>query len=352
VRLLDRVAGSEDGRAILARELERQNLLTPPKELEELSDSAVPYPELSWGSESAQRAVEQGPIFITGRFRSGSTLLWNLFRHIPGITAYYEPFNERRWFDYASRGVRVDPTHRNVSEYWTEYDGLDELGQYFRESWKFEHLYMPAWAWNPAMRRYIEVLLERAVGRPVLQFNEVDFRLGWLRAQFPRAKILHIFRHPRDQWCSTIQGKECTPSSALRDFERFDGFYLLPWGRDLRHAFAFINLDGAAHPYELFYQLWKLSYLFARRHADHSIAFEDLIGEPRRRLESILSSLGVAGYDLDTISGLIEPLSVGRWKDYAAEAWFSAIERRVDSTLNEYARGLRSCASARVQPKN
>ena len=353
VRLVARVAESDDGRAILARELERQNLLIPPKELAELSDAAVAYPELSRGSAAVQAALEQEPIFITGRFRSGSTLLWNLFRHIPGTTAYYEPFNERRWFDSASRGVRVDPTHRNVSEYWKEYDGLDELGPYFRESWKFEHLYMPHWAWNPAMRRYIEVLIERAAGRPVLQFNEVDFRLAWLRVQFPRAKILHIFRHPRDQWCSTIQGKVCTPSSTLCDFERLDGFYLLAWGRDLRRAFPFVSLESTAHPYELFYQLWKLSYLFGRHHADHSLAFEDLLSEPRRTLDAALASVEVAGYDLETLLGLIEPVSVGRWKDYAEEAWFAAIERRVDAALDEYSRGLRlqrSTARSRREP--
>ena len=35
-------------------------------------------------------------VLVTGRFRSGSTLLWNLFRHCDGVTAYYEPFNRRR----------------------------------------------------------------------------------------------------------------------------------------------------------------------------------------------------------------------------------------------------------------
>jgi hypothetical protein len=31
------------------------------------------------------------PIFITARFRSGSTLLWNMFRRLRGYRAYYEP---------------------------------------------------------------------------------------------------------------------------------------------------------------------------------------------------------------------------------------------------------------------
>jgi hypothetical protein len=36
------------------------------------------------------------PVFVTGRFRSGSTLMWSLFRNVPGCTAFYEPLNERR----------------------------------------------------------------------------------------------------------------------------------------------------------------------------------------------------------------------------------------------------------------
>jgi hypothetical protein len=34
---------------------------------------------------------------------------------LPGCTAYYEPFNERRWFDPRTRGERVDATRRNVA---------------------------------------------------------------------------------------------------------------------------------------------------------------------------------------------------------------------------------------------
>jgi len=63
-------------------------------------------------------------VFITARFRSGSTLLCNLFRQVDACTAYYEPFNERRWFDPSVRGNRVDPTHRDVEDYWREYDAL------------------------------------------------------------------------------------------------------------------------------------------------------------------------------------------------------------------------------------
>src|SRR5437763_16548303 len=62
-----------------------------------------PYSDVSRSARS--NVPQHSPIFITGRFRSGSTLLWNIFRHIPGCTAYYEPLNERMWFDRKARGA-------------------------------------------------------------------------------------------------------------------------------------------------------------------------------------------------------------------------------------------------------
>src|SRR5262249_14305528 len=146
-----------------------------------------------------------GAVFITGRFRSGSTLLWNLFRMADGFTSYYEPLNERRWFDASARGDRVDPTHRGVSDYWKEYTGLEELGRYYCADWIRRNLYMDERHWDPDLLAFVRLLCERAAGRPVLQFNRVDFRLAWLRHHFPAARIVHLYRHPRDQWCSHIQ---------------------------------------------------------------------------------------------------------------------------------------------------
>src|SRR5438105_10664268 len=99
-----------------------------------------------------------------------------MFRNIPGLTAYYEPFNERRWFDPSARGSKMDSTHRNVSDYWKEYDGLQELDHYYREEWIGRNLLMDANSWNPDMKRYVEFLIAMAPGRPVLQFNRIDFR--------------------------------------------------------------------------------------------------------------------------------------------------------------------------------
>lgn len=278
------------------------------------------------------------PIFITARFRTGSTLLWNLFRHLPATTAYYEPFNERRWFDRDKRGTYVDPKHLNVSDYWREYDGLDELGNHFDLRWKFKQLYMPEDASNPAMQRYIEILLERARGRAVLQFNEVDLRLAWVRAKFPAAKILHLFRDPRDQWCSTLRAAASRPMPhSLREFKRFDQFYLLLWNRDLHRDFPFLTLDDHTHPYEIFYQVWKLSYLFGRFRAHYSVAFEEFVADPRGAIRKLFDALGIEDYDLDMLARLVSPVPLGTWRQSPDAERFESIEARVDANFAHHA---------------
>ena len=240
---LRRFLATDDARESLFALIEEHNGGVLGTELGKLDATALPY-----------AAPLNGPVFISGRFRSGSALLWNLFRHVPGVTSYYEPFNERRWFDPAARGDQVDQSHLGVTDYWVEYDGLAELGRFFDPQWKFRNLYMSSAAWNLPMQRYIETMMARARGRAVLQFNEVDFRLGWLRARFPTVPILHVYRHPRDQWCSTLLGAARSAAQCrLREFAPLDGFYLMSWARDLRHTFPFLTLAEDAFVYELFF---------------------------------------------------------------------------------------------------
>lgn len=119
--LLGAALDTDDGRQLLAQ----VQGYAVPASVRELrgGDGSVHrrYPDL--GRACPPGDPRPAPVFITARFRSGSTLLWNLFRHVPGCTAYYEPLNERRWFDPASRGDRVDKTHVGVEDYWREYKG-------------------------------------------------------------------------------------------------------------------------------------------------------------------------------------------------------------------------------------
>ena len=273
------------------------------------------------------------PIFISARFRSGSTLLWNLFRHLPGHTAYYEPLNERGWFR-ADDGRGTDVTHLGVDDYAAEYRGLVELESCFSELWGYRRLFMDEASFDPAMARYLSTLIARAPARPVLQFNRVDFRLRWLRARFPEARILHLYRCPRDQWVSTLRGdSEPGPTARLADFGPHDRFYLLPWLADLRAVFPCLDLPGDWHPYAAHYLLWRLSWLYGRQGADASIAYEALVDDLPGSFAALTEPLALGPVDTAPLAALVKGDRAPRWPRYADAAWFEAIESECEAVL-------------------
>lgn len=303
-------------------------------ELEDLSNDFSPYSEL--GGFTQRNYSQKKPIFITGRFRSGSTLLWNIFRHIEGITSYYEPLNERRWFDPSVRGDKVDPTHVNVdTDYWREYEGLrSQLGHLYSVKWIDRDLYMDDKSSNWDLQRYLDALIRAAPDKAVLQFNRADFRLAWLKYNFPKAKFVHIYRHPRDQWISTLMDSACfgPDSGDLSAFQNADKFYLRMWVRDLQHWFPFLK-DWSRHPYYHFYFLWKLSFLFGQNYCQHSIKFENLVTKPRSVLEPLFSDLDIEEPPWDRILSVISTPKMGKWNEYASESWFQKIEYECEQEM-------------------
>jgi hypothetical protein len=339
-RLVRKFFETDDGRRIMADALKG---LLPLRTGLPVGFTCEPPPYHDLGSAVPGGAGHQGrgAIFITARFRSGSTLLWNLFRNVKGFTAYYEPLNERQWFDPAIRGNRLDATHRGVTDYWREYEGLEILGNYYREHWISQNLLMNADFWEPDLKRYVDLLIERAAGRPVLQFNRIDFRLPWFRQHFSQARIVHLFRHPRDQWCSSLLDLGRFPANGrMAEFAAHDGFYLLMWARNLNYHFPFLDEKSVRHPYQLFYYLWKLSYIYGRAFADCSLAYEDLVAAPRDQLAALFSALDVRDYNLDRLVNLVDQPSLGRWKEYASDSWFRDHESACEAVLAEF--GLRT----------
>jgi hypothetical protein len=296
-----------------------------------------PYPGL--GRKFARTAgAGSEPIIVTARFRSGSTLLWNLFRNMNGFTAYYEPHNERRWFDPQLRGIKIDPTHRNVTNYWEEYEGLEHLERYYREDWIRRDLFMDADFWDPDLLEYTRQLIEKAPQRPVLQCNHIDFRLAWFRRHFPSAQFIHLYRHPREQWCSSLLDQNFPSHRKTTDFSPYDGFYLLTWARDLKHRFPFLDQGTTEHPYQLFYFIWKLSYMYGRQYADYSLSYENLVNHPHHELERLLRFVGgeADGQDLARLVDLIGKPSPERWRDYAEDDWFLRHESMCETTIADF----------------
>ena len=274
----------------------------------------------------------EGVIFITSRFRSGSTLLWNLFRNIEGCTSYYEPFNERKWFDEETRGNHVDKTHVGVDDYWHEYKELSDLSKFYDEKWIHKQIYMDEKSYNPNMEHFIDCIIENTKGTPVMQFNRIDLRLPWIKKHYPKAKIIHLYRNPRDVWASFLTNKKVMTASNIESTYE-DAFYLDVWCEDLADFYPFLDPAVTRHPYQRFYYLWKLSYLFGTEWADHSVSFEDLAYSPHDCIQSMFNNLGLNG-DINELSKVIQPPPQHKWKEFAKDEWFLEHENHCESNLS------------------
>ena len=336
-QFVQRIATTEDAKVMATNTLRGLLHWQPDIDPSRFKMAQPLYDDLGHSHRAAQTGRHRNAIIITGRFRSGSTFLWNIFRHIEGMTAYYEPFNERRWFDPCTRGDRLDQTHKHVEDYWREYDGLDMLGDYYREEWTYKNLYMGSSFWAPEMKRYVELLIEKAAGRPVLQFNRIDLRLQWFRQNFPNAKIIHLYRHPRDQWCSSLLDPQCCPKDgSMERFVLHDGFYLRSWARDLRSHFPFLAEEKISHPYQMFYLIWKISYLWGVNFSHYSIAFEDLITNLESILKDLFCILEVDQFNIEKIQSLVSRPDLGKWQKYADDNWFKKHESTCETILEDF----------------
>jgi hypothetical protein len=207
--------------------------------------------------------------------------------------------------------------------------------------------------WEPDLKRYIEVMIEKARGCPILKFNRIDFRLPWIQKHFPNARLIHLYRHPRDQWCSTLQDNANRPmvesteqlynpdfylskDGTFEQFAEHDNYYLRIWARDLRHHFPFLDETRLRHPYQMFYYLWKLSYLFGRKYCRYSIKYENLISYPEPQLEQLMDAAGIRNFDLQKLRTLLVKPGLGKWQRYADETWFQNHEEYCESVLADF----------------
>lgn len=286
---------------------------------------------------------DNAPIFITARFRSGSTFLWQLFRALPDITAYYEPLNENRWF--LNLEYRTDPSHIGATDYDREYAGLSHLDAFYDENWIYKNFHMAAQDHDPNLVNYIQGLISATDKRPVLQFNRMDFRLQWLRAHFPSAILLHLYRDPRQQWMSIQKdGGLVSRTYKYAAGDHFDLFYLFDWVRDLRRMFPFLEPEGR-HPYALHYYLWRMSYIYGRAFCDLSICYEELVENFSPVMDKILdtASIPVDSDGMENLGRLNTGKAGKTWDTYADAGWFEEIEQACDHTLRIFWNGAGPC---------
>ncbi|MDF1594134.1 MAG: sulfotransferase [Desulfobacterales bacterium] len=273
-------------------------------------------------------------LFITGRFRSGSTLLWNIFRNIPRCCSYYEPCH-----DLLPTHIRLKspatPGHVGVSSYWDEYLPIYEgLEVFHRPDFGINHLHLEEDSPYADLDKYIRFLVSSTSDKlPVLQFNRVDFRLPWLRRHFPEAKIIHLFRNPREQWFSIIRD---LPNERRKDPYENTNYELMTWSCSLCATFPFLFGSHIKTSYHRHYLLWKLSKLMGERLSDLSIDFDDgMIVRPAESIRKMLALAEINDADVQKLANLVVTPEKGKWRHLESEDWFGSAEKECDALLDQ-----------------
>jgi hypothetical protein len=265
--------------------------------------------------------MEDGPVFLVGHFRSGSTMFWNLLRTCSEcFTAYCEPFHE------SLLGLVDDPalipqdrTHSDVEDPFTEYRSLDRstLGSLWRPWFGREQFLLQADDPAPEMREFIDFLVDSSQRRVVIKFTRASFRIGWLRRQYPSATIIQLARRPRDMWTS-MWGR----GRGLRG-ERYGTFleYADMMARDMR-------LSVPGDPYRTFFALTRLADECAAGVADDRWDYESAVDDFH---DWSLRHLVETGLTPDVPSVQIRTNSRGA--EGHSDTWYDAEEATTDDFL-------------------
>lgn len=245
------------------------------------------------------------PVFLSARFRSGSTLLWLLAKRLPRTTAYYEPLHDNLVAHVRGATPPME-SHPGVVDYWEEYRRLPEpLESRHRNAFGVDRLLLEPTDAHPELEGYLRFLLGAAAGtQPVLQFNRTDFRLPWLRARFPEARIIHMHRDPVAQWLSMVRG---VPEPERDDPSLDTDYELSTWAYSLSEDLPFLLGPHVTHPYQRHWMMWRLSLLMGRRCSDLSLAFEDFDGGGA--LEALLEAMGRERREAELLRDAVRPRS-------------------------------------------
>lgn len=226
-------------------------------------------------------------IFISGRFRSGSSFMWQLFDRLPEYCAWYEPLHPQLLTAIDHTSARED--HVGVEDYWSAYRNHPDFRDTYRSTFATEQLYLEASDEAPELEQYINHLVELSAPQiPVLQFNRMDLRLPWLKAKFPQAVVIHTDRNSLQLYHSQ---RRHISVEQRHDPDYWDAYELVPWCWALSEVMPFLLANEQSHAFYRCYLLHRLSSLLAARHADLTIHLDEHVFEGQefiRRLASVV----------------------------------------------------------------
>ena len=299
------------------------------------------------------------PVFIHSLWRSGSTYLWNRFRVLPDIHAYYEPFQEA--LGAGSReelGVLTPESwtsrHPHLEQpYYTEY--LPLVGEHgipeFEKGFSIDHYFEEDPSVLAGDRRYIARLIDYATSlsrTAVLGCCRTLGRAPWLKAEFGGTHIV-LIRNPRQQWYSGYLRKqqdghayfEVMPFQILgkstwrpaRQVAKLLGIPTFDASSFFMEYERYFSLFGAAEPersYAAFYAVQRLSLNRALPAADLVIDIDRLSGLPAVRADMEHRVRAATGLPVS-----FQDSAIAHHNIPSDLVDFAAIERGVDAMLGQ-----------------
>lgn len=272
-------------------------------------------------------------IFFTSRFRSGSTMLWNIFRRLENVHAFYEPLHDELKTLIRFPGP-VQAEHYFVKSYFDDYASVSQAISLHQSTFAFDRLYLESSDSHVELKNYLDALIAAVPDQTLgfFKFNRIDFRLGWIKKQYPQIPLLHLVRNPRDLWQSSLG-----IFRPVVDREIDANYYFITtWARDLYQQFPFLASPQIEHSYQRFYYLWKLSWLAGKRTADLSVNYEDLLANPEQGVAEILKVSGI--YSEQNLKASIKYILSSperSWTHDRPAAWFMELEQKCDAVLDQ-----------------
>ncbi len=233
--------------------------------------------------------MDKQPIFITGRFRAGTSFLWQLFDRLPEFCAWYEPLHPQ--LPSHVEHIKPKADHVGIKDYWRSYSKHPGYLNHFSADFAHNALWLEADSIYPEMKNYIDTLISLSgEQQAVLQFNRMDFRLPWLKAVYPEATIIHIARNPIQLWYS--QRKHITKIDRTNPSVP-DAYELMQWSVALATRLPFLAKRKHAHAFFRCCALQKISDLMGARLADVSLSLEQDVFESDAFAEKLQRHVGL-----------------------------------------------------------
>jgi hypothetical protein len=207
--------------------------------------------------------------------------------------------------------LRVYEHHFFVKDYFIEYKGFDRINELFNPQWATHNLYLTAEEEADGLYRYLEYLIGMGCsrgGKVLLKFNRISFRLPWLRARFPQAKIVHIYRNPEGQWRSMVRrGQEHAGREDIgQDRPDFEGFNIASSCEDLKSVFPELTAGHSNTGFERFLKLYERSLAAHRACADVSLEYKELCADFETQCRRMFQVVGCTA-DIAPLKHLIVP---------------------------------------------